>query len=151
SLSAQARNLGLPTVVAHPVYYQAPEQARLQKTLAAIRLNQTLTTISQTTLATADAWFMSPQMIEERFKEFPEALQAAEEIAERCRFDLPLGKSQMPVIPLPEGVTATQHLCDKATAGAKDLYGEITPQIQERLDHELEVISHMGFEPIFLI
>ena len=33
SLSAQARNLGLPTVVAHPVYYQAPEQARLQKTL----------------------------------------------------------------------------------------------------------------------
>ena len=28
SLSAQARNLGLPTVVAHPVYYQTPEQTR---------------------------------------------------------------------------------------------------------------------------
>jgi DNA-directed DNA polymerase III PolC len=151
SLSAQARNLGLPTVVAHPVYYQAPEQARLQKTLAAIRLNQTVTTISQTTLAPADAWFMPSQIIEERFKEFPEALQATIEIAERCRFDLPLGKSQMPVVPLPEGVTAAQHLRDKATAGAIEIYGEITPQIQTRLDHELEVISHMGFEPIFLI
>ena len=151
SLSAQARNLGLPTVVAHPVYYQAPEQARLQKTLAAIRLNQTLTTISQTTLATADAWFMPTQIIEERFKEFPEALRATMEIAERCHFDLPLGKSQMPVVPLPEGVTAAQHLRDKATAGAIEIYGEITPQIQTRLDHELEVISHMGFEPIFLI
>jgi DNA-directed DNA polymerase III PolC len=151
SLTEQARKLGLPTVVAHPVYYQTPEQARLQKTLAAIRLNQTVTTISQTVLAPAGAWFMPPHIIEEHYKEFPEALQATIEIAERCRFDLPLGKSQMPVVPLPEGLTAAQHLRDKATAGAKEIYGEITTQIQTRLDHELEVISHMGFEPIFLI
>ncbi len=151
TLSAQARKLGLPTVVAHPVYYQTPEQAQLQKTLAAIRLNQTVSTSSQQALAPADAWFMSPQIIEERFKKFPEALKATQEIAERCQFDLPLGKSQMPIIPLPEGVIATQHLRDKATAGAKEIYGEITPQIQIRLDHELEVISRMGFEPIFLI
>ena len=151
SLSVQARNLGLPTVVAHPVYYQTPEQARLQKTLAAIRLNQTVSTISKQALAPADAWFMPPQMIEERFKEFPEALQATQEIADRCRFDLPLGKSQMPVVSLPEGVTVSQHLRDKAITGAIELYGEITPQIQERLDHELDVISRMGFEPIFLI
>jgi DNA polymerase III subunit alpha len=151
SLTEQARKLGLPTVVTHPVYYQTPEQARLQKTFSAIRLNQTVTTIPQTALAPADAWFMPSQIIEERFKEFPEALRATMEIAERCRFDLPLGKSQMPVVPLPEGVTVTQHLRDKATAGAIELYGEIIPQIQTRLDHELEVISRMGFEPIFLI
>jgi DNA-directed DNA polymerase III PolC len=150
-LSEQAHKLGLPTVVAHPVYYRSPEQARLQKTLAAIRLNQTVTTISQTALAPADAWFMPSQIIEERFKEFPEALQATIEIAERCRFDLPLGKSQMPVVPLPEGMTAAQHLRDKATVGAIEIYGEITSQIQTRLNHELEVISRMGFEPIFLI
>lgn len=151
SLSAQAGKLGLPTVVAHPVYYLTPEQARLQKTLAAIRLNQTVTTIPQKALAPTDAWFISPQMIEERFRGFPEALHATAEIVERCRFDLPLGKSQMPIVPLPEGVTATQYLRDKATAGAIEIYGEITPQIQTRLDHELEVISRMGFEPIFLI
>jgi DNA-directed DNA polymerase III PolC len=151
SLSAQAHNLGLPTVVAHPVYYRTSEQARLQKTLSAIRLNQTVTSIPQTALAPADSWFMSSQIIEERYKEFPEALQATIEIAERCRIDLPLGKPQMPILPLPDGVTAAQHLRDKATAGAIEIYGEITPQIQTRLDHELEVISRMGFEPIFLI
>jgi DNA-directed DNA polymerase III PolC len=151
SLSTQARKLGLPTVIAHPVYYQNPEQARLQKTLAAIRLNQTVTSIPQNALAPADAWFMPPQLIEERFKEYPEALQATTEIAERCHFDLPLGKSQMPVLPLPEGVTVSQHLRDKATAGARGLYGEITPEIQARLDHELDTIASMGFEPIFLI
>ncbi|MDP1624186.1 MAG: DNA polymerase III subunit alpha [bacterium] len=151
SVSEQAHKLGLPTVVAHPVYYKTPEQARLQKTLAAIRLNQTVNTIPQTALAPADAWFMPSQIIEERFKEFPEALHATMEIAERCRFDLPLGTSQMPIVPLPDDVTVTQHLRDKATTGAKELYGEIIPEIQARLDHELDVIERMGFEPIFLI
>jgi DNA-directed DNA polymerase III PolC len=31
------------------------------------------------------------------------------------------------------------------------LYGEITPAIQERLNHELDTIARAGFEPIFLI
>jgi len=150
-LSAQARKLGLPTVIAHPVYYQTSEQARLQKTLSAIRLNQTVATIPQHALAPVDAWFMPPQMIEERFKDFPEALHTTADIAERCSFDLPLGNPQMPIVPLPEGVTVSQHLRDKATAGAKERYGEITPQIQTRLNHELDVIERMGFESIFLI
>ena len=151
SASLQARKLGLPTVVAHPVYYLTPEQAGLQKTLSAIRLNQTVSTISQKALAPVDAWFVPPQIIEERFKEYPEALHATLEIADRCHFDLPIGQSQMPVVPLPEGMTAAQHLRAKATAGAIELYGGITSQIQARLDHELDVIGRMGFEPIFLI
>ena len=151
ALSALARKLALPVVVTHPVYYQNPEQARLQRTLSAIRLNQIITTISGKTLAPTDAWFMSSKEVELRFREFPEALAVTKEIADRCQFDLPIGESQMPVVPLPAGITATQHLRNKATEGARKLYGEITSNIQTRLDHELEVIERMGFEPIFLI
>ncbi|MDP2777000.1 MAG: DNA polymerase III subunit alpha, partial [Anaerolineales bacterium] len=89
--------------------------------------------------------------MESRFKDYPEALAATQDIAERCKFDLPIGRSQMPTVSLPNGVTAAQHLRNKATEGAKNVYGEITPVIQARLDHELEVIARMGFEPIFLI
>ncbi|NPV57200.1 MAG: DNA polymerase III subunit alpha [Anaerolineae bacterium] len=151
SRAGWARRLSLPAVVTHPVYYLTPEQAGLQRTLAAIRLNRTVTTIPNETLAPAEAWFMSPQQVAERFDHFPKALAATLEIAERCRFDLPIGKSQMPIVPLPNGVTAAQHLRNKAIAGARRLYGQITPVIQARLDHELEVIAHMGFEPVFLI
>ena len=48
-------------------------------------------------------------------------------------------------------MTAAQHLREKATQGAIQLYGEITPVVQDRLDHELEIIARMGLEPIFLI
>src|SRR5688500_17192349 len=89
--------------------------------------------------------------MQERFQQYPQAIAATNEIAERCKFDLPIGSSQMPKVPLPHGVPAAQHLRDKATQGAVRLYREITPVIQDRLDHELEIISRMGFEPIFLI
>ena len=151
SLSGLARTLALPTVVTHPIYFLNPEQATLQRTLTAIRLNKTISTIPEDAVAPSNAWFMSSHEMETRFKEYPEALAATMEIAERCNFDLPIGKSQMPTVPLPVGVTAAQHLRNKATKGAKHLYGEITPVIQARLDHELEVIARMGFEPIFLI
>ena len=151
SLSDLARTLVLPTVVTHPIYFLNPEQATLQRTLTAIRLNKTISTIPEDAVAPPNAYFMSSHEMETRFKEYPEALAATTEIAERCKFDLPIGKSQMPTVPLPVGVTAAQHLRNKATEGAKNLYGEITPVIQARLDHELEVIARMGFEPIFLI
>jgi DNA-directed DNA polymerase III PolC len=89
--------------------------------------------------------------MEERFKHYPEALAITEEIAERCKFDLPIGGSQMPTVPLPRGMGASQYLREKAYQGATKQYGEITPTIRDRLDHELEIIARMGFEPIFLI
>jgi DNA-directed DNA polymerase III PolC len=146
-----ARKLRLPTVVAHPVYYTKPEQSALQRTLAAIRLNQPLSRLASAARAPKDAYFLSAEELRVRFKDFPEALAATEEIAARCKFDLPLGIAHMPTVPLPPGMTAAQHLREQAMIGARRLYGEITPEIQARLDHELEVIARMGFEPVFLI
>lgn len=147
-LTRRARALKLSTVVTHPIYYLTPDQAKLQRTLTAIRLNRPIDSLPRTS---AEFNFLSPQELEHRFKDFPEALTATQEIAEQCRFDFPLGIPHMPVVPLPEGVTAAQHLRQKAFTGARQLYGEITPEIQARLDHELDVIARMGFEPIFLI
>ena len=70
-LSELARKLELPTVVTHPVYYLSPEQARLQKTLTAIRLNQPLKDVPSSAMAPADAYFMSAQEVESRFQDFP--------------------------------------------------------------------------------
>ena len=151
SLTELAKRLSLPTVVTHPLYTLHPEQATLQRTLTAIRLNQTVHSLSAGSSPPPNSHFMSGQEMEERFKEYPEALATTLEIAERCKFDLPIGGSQMPIVPLPDGLTATEHLRNKALDGARRLYGEITPIIQARLDHELDTIARMGFEPIFLI
>jgi DNA-directed DNA polymerase III PolC len=150
-LTSRAHKLNLPTVATHPIYFLSPDQARLQRTLTAIRLNQTIDTLSPSALVPTDSYFLSYHEMECRFQDFPEALAATLEIAERCRFDLPLGGLQMPTVPLPLGFTAAEHLRQKAFSGAEKLYGAITPEIQARLEHELDTIARMGFEPIFLI
>ena len=146
-----AHKLGLHTVLTHPVYYLNPEQADLQRTLAAIRLNQTLERLPPQAAASQGAWFVSQNEMERRYPHFPAALAATQEIAARCKFDLPLGIAHMPTVPLPPGVSAAEFLRRKAEEGARRLYGEISPEVRTRLDHELGVIARMGYEPIFLI
>lgn len=144
---AQSISNHVRSVAAHPIYYINPEQAALQRTLTAIRLNRSVDKVPVQT----GAHFLSPQEMKHRFASFPEALSATFEIAERCRFDFPLGVPRMPTVPLPEGVSAAEHLREKAYSGAQTLYGEITPEVRARLEHELNVINRMGFEPVFLI
>jgi DNA polymerase-3 subunit alpha len=146
-----AQRLALPTVVTHPVYYLAPEQAVLQRTLAAIRLNRRVADLPPDACAPDGAYFVGSAGMQARFADYPAALAATNEIAERCQFDLPLGVPHLPTVPLPDGTTAAAYLRQKAEAGARRLYGGIGPVVRSRLDHELEVISRMGFEPIFLI
>lgn len=150
-LAILAHKLSLPSVISHPVYTLTPEQATLQTTLAAIRLNQPLGRIPPSSAAPAGAYFVSREEMEARYKDFPAPLAATEEIAARCKFDLPLGIARMPTVPLPPGLTSAQYLRQKAEAGARELYGKIGGEVRARLDHELEVIARMGFEPIFLI
>lgn len=150
-LATLAPRLGLRCVVAPPVYTLTPAQAELQRTLAAIRLNQPRDGLPATALAPAGSHFLRRAEVEGQFEHFPGALAATLEIAERCRFDLPLGQSHPPEVPLPPGQSAADYLRQKAEDGAHRVYGEITPEIRARLDHELNVIANTGFEPVFLI
>jgi DNA-directed DNA polymerase III PolC len=143
--------LSIPLVVSHPIYYLTPPQAALQRTLSAIRLNCPLDRLPAGAAAPAGSNFISSREMESRFRGFRAALAATQEIAERCRFDLPLGIPHMPTVPLPEGLSASQFLRQRAETGATKLYGRISPEVRFRLDHELEVIANMGFEPVFLI
>ena len=96
SLSDLARQLGLPAVITHPIYYLTPEQASLQRTLSAVRLGKTITTLPKDAAAPPDAYFLTAQQMQDRFQPYPQAIAASAEIAERCKFDLPIGSSQMP-------------------------------------------------------
>jgi DNA polymerase III subunit alpha len=150
-LAMLAHKLRLHTVVTHPVYYLTHDQAPLQRILAAIRLNLPLERLPAEAAAPRGAFFVSQGEMESRYPHFPAALAATEEIAGRCKFDLPLRVAHMPIVPLPPGLTASELLRQKAEEGARRLYGEMTCAVRERLEHELSVIADLGYEPIFLI
>ena len=121
-----ARRLGLPLVVTHPVYMLTPEQAGLLTTLTAVRLNVQVEKIPPGAAAPEGCWFVGSREMEARFRSFPQAVKATDEIASRCNFNLPLHQPHLPTIPLPPGLTAAGYLRRKAFEGARQIYGELT-------------------------
>jgi DNA-directed DNA polymerase III PolC len=149
-LAQAAEHLRLPTVAAQSLYYLTPDQAALQRTLAAMRLNRPVGSLDEADLAPPASHFASPADLEARFAAYPAALDATREIADRCNLELPLGVARFPRLELPGGQTPIQALRQKAQAGALRLYGP-DPAVQSRLEHELAVIEQFGYEALFLV
>ena len=149
-LAQVAQQLRLPTVATQSLYYLTPDQAVLQRTLAAMRLNRPVSSLDDEDLAPPASHFVASADLEARFAAFPAALEAIGEIALRCNLELPLGVARFPRLELPGGQTPIQALRQKATAGALRLYGS-NPDIQSRLEHELAVIEQFGYEALFLV
>jgi DNA-directed DNA polymerase III PolC len=150
-LAESARHLNLPTLAAHDVFYLRPEEAALQRTAAAIRLNRSLAELDDQDVASPNSYFAACDEIASRCAAFPEALSSIDEIVDRCNVELPLERPNFPRLPLPQGMTPMDVLRRETEEGARRLYGEITPDLRKRLDYELEIIGERGFESIFLI
>ncbi len=146
-----ARGTRLPTVATHNIEYLLPDQAGLQRTLTAIRLNCPISELSPDSAAPTGSYFLPAAEITQRFKEIPMAIANVQEIIGRCNLTLPLGKPYFPQIPLPPGETAASLLRKFALAGVHRRYGRSTPEIEARLDHELNIINQRGYAPLFII
>ncbi|GAG33233.1 unnamed protein product, partial [marine sediment metagenome] len=85
------------------------------------------------------------------FKDIPQALENTECIAEMCNLELEFGRLHLPEIELPEGKSADQFLAELCHQGLYQHYPQPTPEIQQRLNHELEVIKQTQFANYFLV
>ncbi len=99
-------------------------------------------------------YFKTQKEMSELFSDVPEAIDNTNEIVDKVDI-LDLKRDiLLPNFPLPPGFTnADEYLKHIAYEGAKSSkrYGEITSKIEERINHELSIIKHMGFAGYFLI
>ena len=149
-----ARAASVPLVATHNVYYLHSDQRPLQRLVSAMRLNQRLRDLPLSAEAPPHAGFLSPEDMQQRFADLPQALAATQEIAARCRLELPLGVPHYPEAAAESGERASDasaRLRLAALAGAQRLYGALTPELQARLEHELSVIHSQGYSSLFLI
>jgi len=101
---------------------------------------------------TKQEYFKTTGEMSELFSDIPEAIENTQEIVDKVE-EYELDREPlMPDFPLPEGFeNEDDYLRHITYEGARDRYGEITDEIQERLDFELSVIKGMGFPGYFLI
>jgi len=150
-LVALADDLAIPVVATQDVHYITPGEEKTQRLVTAMRLNRPVIDLPAHAIAPPRSHFTTQTEMASRFVDYPAAIKATAEIAERCQLILPLGEHHFPEIPFAAGLSAMVVLRQKADEGASVRYGEITPEIRSRLEHELRVIEESGYATIFLV
>lgn len=146
------KETGLPGVITSDVHYLRHEDAKPHEALLCIQTGSKLNDPNRFRFSTDQFYLKSPEEMYTQFAEYPEEwLRQSVEIAERCNVDLQLGTTLLPAFPVPEGYTVDTYLRELCEHGLRERYPDVTTDLQERLDFELDTISKMGYSAYFLI
>ncbi|MCX7570668.1 DNA polymerase III subunit alpha [Tumebacillus sp. DT12] len=146
-----SRRLQLPLVATNDVHYLHAADAPVQDVLTCIGQGRTLAEQDRMRLPSGEYWLKPGGEMEALFSHLPDALTNAIKVGERCDVQLNLNETHLPAFDLPQGFTEEAYLAHLCEQGAQARYGEIGPEVRERLRYELDVISKMGFAGYFLI
>jgi DNA polymerase III alpha subunit len=145
-----AGETGIRAVATNDVHYPTSADAVTHELLHAIKDIVPLSK-SQALRKTSEYFFKTAAVMRAMFVDAPEACDETLRIAEECDFDLDLGVYHFPDIPIPSGETPASMLAKRCYDGASRRFPQITKQIDDRLQHELNMIFRMGWPAYFLM
>jgi len=145
------KELNIPLVATNDVHYLSRDRSAAHDALLCIQTQTTLDDPNRMRLQTDEFYFKSPQEMKTLFKDIPEAIKNTCEIASRCNLELDFKSVHLPKYEPPVGQTKEEFLRELCEKGLKSKFDKITPEITERLEHELKIIKNMGFVSYFLI
>ncbi|MGE5567264.1 MAG: error-prone DNA polymerase, partial [Parcubacteria group bacterium] len=146
-----ARAARAPMVATGDVLYHGPERRPLQDVLTCIREKCSIHEAGLRLEANAERHLKSPAEMARLFAHWPEAVERTLEIAGRIQFDLSQLKYEYPDEPVPQGITAIQHLTKLAWDGAKWRYPNGVPEkVTNLLRKELKLIKALNYPNYFL-
>ncbi len=146
-----ARDLKLPLVATGDVHFVDASRHAAHRVLSAIRVNALVDNLAASAFVPETARLMTLREMEAFYRLVPEAIANTLKVAESCEFDFEFGKYRFPHTGVPEGETPFSHLSKIAFEGARERYRPMTPQVVNRLAHELDVIERLNFPEYFLI
>jgi DNA polymerase-3 subunit alpha len=146
-----SKKLGIKVIATNDVHFLGEEDADAHNILVLLSTGKTLSDNTQMSYS-GEEYLKSPEEMAEIFADIPEAISNTQEIVAKIEdFELER-KPIMPAFALPEGFdNEADYLRHIVFEGAKERWGEITPEIEERLNFELDTIIGMGFPGYFLI
>ena len=151
-LAELSKKTGIPLVCTNDIHYLRKDDAEAQDILMLINTGADINDPERLSMTQDDFSMKSPQQMAEEFKDYPEALENTQKIADMCNVTIELGKTKLPVFPLPEGKTDMEYLEELCWAGIEKRYGKKdNEKVIERLKYELSVVGKTGFGGYFLI
>ncbi len=147
-----SKQLNIPLVAGHDVYYLAKDDRQAREVLLSIQGHLTRGTDSGAfgNSEEEDFSFIDEKTALKYFKNLPEALENTVKIAERCNLTLKLGEWAFPNLEVP-GKTPEQAFRDIVFEGIVKRGLEKSPEVLDRIEYELKIINDKGYPKYLLI
>jgi len=152
-LKKLSKEMGLKLICVNDVHYVEAAHAAAHDVLLCIQTGAQINDPNRMRYPSPEFYFKTPEQMAELFADTPEALANTLEIAEKCNLEIELGVNKFPKFDVPDGKTNIEYFTELCQAGARQRYGEraATPEIQDRLKLEMDVMTGTGFVDYFII
>jgi error-prone DNA polymerase len=151
-LDRMARLYGVRGVATGDILYDSPDKRMLQDVVTAIRNKCTIDELGFRRERYADRHLKSVAEMERRFRDYPDAIRATADIAERCTFSLRELSYQYPDEIVMSGRSPQKALEQLAWRALNAGFAGKRPSQAYRklLTHELKLVRKHGYAPYFL-
>ncbi len=146
-----AQEIGVKIVATNDVHYINKEDSEMHEVLLCMQTASTMDDPTHFKFDSNQYYLKDYDEMYELFSAYPEALSNTLEIAEKCDVNIKFGEYLIPKYVPETGQTPYDFFKDLTENGLKKRYPEITPEIRERTDYELGVISKLGYVEYYLI
>ncbi len=152
-LIALSRKFSVPIVATNDNHYVNQDDAEAHDILLCIGTQTTVNTPNRklSMIESPDMYLKSADEMASAFAQYPEAVENSVKIAEMCNLEIELGKWKMPIFEVPDGHDPKSYLRHLVDERISERYDQITDEITERVNYELEVIINKGYETYFLV
>ncbi len=143
--------LGVPLVATNDVHYHEAARRQLQDVVTCVREKCTIQTAGFKLHANAERYLKPTEEMQRLFRQYPEAIENIQVIADACTFSLDSLKYLEPEEPIIDGLSPQERLTKLTWEGAGKRFGETIPaKISDQLDFELAFIERKKLAPYFL-
>jgi len=146
-----SKELGIPLVATNDLHYVNKEDAEFQDLLLCVGTGKIVTDENRMRMDGNYYYLASPQEMAAKYAEYPQALAATQEIADKCNLELDFGSVDLPSIPLPKGYTAISYLRELALPGLSKYYPDASIEVLKRFEYEMDVIDKTKFADYILV
>ncbi|MEG8948087.1 DNA polymerase III subunit alpha [Rosettibacter firmus] len=147
-----AKELNIKLVATNDIHYIEKDHSIAHNILLLLGDKSGTADYHELRYGTDQIYFKSAEEMKKIFKNYKGAIENTLEIEEKINLTLDLKGHHFPIFPLPDNTKSLEeYLIQLTYERLEKRFKKITPEIEERLKYELDVINKMGYAGYFLI
>jgi DNA polymerase-3 subunit alpha len=146
-----SKDLQLPIVALNDVYFLKNDEGWMQDLLQCIKTGREIDIDDQNNSKRSQHYLKTPQDMVALFSDLPESIENTVKIANECQLEIIADQVLLPHFECPNGLTPEAYLEQLVWEGMHQKYTDITTDIRQRVEFELEIINKMQYPIYFLI